>query len=51
MSNETHTINTQTKEDMKNSILIVSVLINLFVFTSWLVVEVSPDYAFALLAR
>ena len=38
MNELTHTA-TQTKEDIKNSVLIVSVLVNLFVFTTWLVVE------------
>jgi hypothetical protein len=43
----THT-NTQTKEDLKNSVLIVSVLVNLFFLTGWLVLEASSTYALAL---
>ena len=38
----------QTREDLKNSVLIVSVLVNLFLFTAWLVVEASPYVGFAL---
>ena len=48
MNEITHT--TQTKEDVKNSVLIVSVLVNLFVFTAWLVVEAS-DVTLAVVAK
>lgn len=34
-----------TAEDFKNSLLIVSVLVNLLVFTTWLVTQVSGTYA------
>jgi hypothetical protein len=44
----TNTHNAQTKEDLKNSVLIVSVLVNLFVLTGWLVIESSSNLALAL---
>ena len=34
-----------TVADLKNSVLIVSVLVNLFVLTAWLVAKTSPVYA------
>lgn len=36
-------------EDVRNSILVVSVLVNLFVLIGWLVVEVSNRYDAALI--
>lgn len=50
MSTETHNIEAQTNNDMKNSALIVSVAINAFMLTTWLVVEAS-DATFALVAK
>ena len=35
----------QTSEDLKTALLIVSLSINLFVFTAWLVVQTDPRYA------
>lgn len=35
-----------TFEDFKNSLLIVSVLINLFFLAGWLTIQVSQDYAY-----
>lgn len=34
-----------TAEDFKNSLLIVSLLVNAFVFTTWITVQVSSDFA------
>lgn len=39
----------QTNEDLKNSILIVSLIANLFVLTAWLVVQADPSITLALL--
>jgi hypothetical protein len=36
-----------TAEDFKNSLLIVSLAVNLFLFTLWLTTQVSQDYALA----
>lgn len=44
-TNTTETVTYQTANDFKNSILIVSVLVNLFILTTWLVVQASPYYA------
>lgn len=38
---QTNTTNAQTLMDLKHSVLIVSVVTNLFVLTTWLVVQVS----------
>ena len=38
----------QTVNDFKNSILIVSVLVNLFILTTWLVIQASPTYGLVL---
>ncbi len=38
----------ETSEDLKTALLIVSVTINLFLFTAWLVVQTDPRYAFLL---
>ena len=35
----------QTSEDLKTALLIVSLGINLFVFTAWLVIQTDPRYA------
>lgn len=39
----------QLNEDVRNSVLVVSVLINLFVLISWLVIQVSSRYDAALI--
>jgi hypothetical protein len=39
---------TYTSQDFKNSLLIVSVAINLFILTLWLTTQVSQDYALSL---
>ena len=39
----------QTREDLKSALLIVSVTINLFLFTAWLVIQTDPRYALILL--
>jgi len=38
----------QTSEDVKTALLIVSVSINLFLFTAWLVIQTDPRFAFLL---
>lgn len=38
----------QTSEDLKTALLIVSVVINLAIFTTWLVVQVDPGLTLAL---
>lgn len=38
---QTNTANIQTLTDLKHAGLIVSVLVNLYVLTAWLVVQVS----------
>lgn len=35
----------QTSEDLKTALLIVSLSVNLFLFTAWLVVQTDPRYA------
>lgn len=37
--------NLQLNQDFKNALLIVSLLVNLFVFTTWLVARLSPEHA------
>lgn len=39
----------QLNEDVRNSILVVSVLVNLFLLIGWLVIEVSNRYDAALI--
>lgn len=39
----------QTSEDLKTALLIVSVTVNLFLFTAWLVVQADPNVALVLL--
>jgi hypothetical protein len=39
----------QLNEDVRNSILVVSVLVNLFILISWLVIQVSNRYDAALI--
>jgi hypothetical protein len=39
----------QLNQDVRNSILVVSVLVNLFVLIGWLVVQVSARYDTALI--
>lgn len=41
-------VNAQTLQDFKHSVLLVSLGANLFVFTAWLVTQVSSDYAILL---
>jgi len=38
----------QTSEDLKTALLIVSLSINLFLFTAWLVIQTDPRYALIL---
>lgn len=38
----------QTAEDLKTALLIVSMSINLFLFTAWLVIQVDPSLALVL---
>lgn len=38
----------QTSEDLKTALLVVSVTINLFLFTAWLVIQTDPRFAFLL---
>ena len=48
MKNNTNTANitlAQTNEDFKMSLIIVSVGVNLFVLTSWMVAQLSTEYA------
>lgn len=55
MSTKTNTQNLeraavlQTSEDMKNALLAVSMGVNLFLFTAWLVIQVDPSLALVLL--
>jgi hypothetical protein len=39
----------QLNEDVRNSVLVVSVLVNLFILIGWLVIEVSNRYDAALI--
>lgn len=39
----------QTSEDLKAALLVVSLAVNLFLFTAWLVIQVDPSYALVLL--
>lgn len=39
----------QTSEDLKTALLIVSVTVNLFLFTTWLVIQADPSVALVLL--
>ena len=38
----------QTGEDLKNALLVVSMVINLFIFTAWLVIQVDPSVSLVL---
>lgn len=38
----------QTSEDLKNALLVVSLTINLFLFTAWLVIQVDANLALTL---
>lgn len=38
----------QTSEDLKSALLIVSMTINLFLFTAWLVIQADPTLALVL---
>ena len=56
MSTKTNTTNInervaifQTSEDLRTALLIVSLTINLFLFTAWLVVQADPNLALVLL--
>lgn len=35
----------QTSEDLKSALLVVSMAINLFVFTAWLIIQADPTLA------
>lgn len=39
----------QTSEDLKTALLVVSMTVNLLIFTAWLVVQADPSYALVLL--
>lgn len=39
----------QTSEDLKTALLIVSLTVNLFLFTAWLVIQADPNVALVLL--
>lgn len=39
----------QTGQDLKNALLVVSLVINLFIFTAWLVVQADPSLTLVLL--
>ena len=39
----------QTGEDLKTALLIVSMTVNLFLFTAWLVIQADPNLALVLL--
>lgn len=55
MIQKTNTLNTGTDEilgkvhqDMKTSLLIVSVVANMFIFTTWIALQVTTQYDFQL---
>lgn len=39
----------QTGEDLRTALLVVSVAVNLFLFTAWLVIQVDPTLALVLM--
>lgn len=39
----------QTSEDLKTALLVVSMAVNLFLFTAWLVIQVDPSLALVLM--
>lgn len=39
----------QTSEDLKTALLFVSLTVNLFLFTAWLVIQADPGVALVLL--
>ena len=39
----------QTSEDLKSALLVVSMVINLAVFTAWLVVQADPNLSLAII--
>jgi hypothetical protein len=39
----------QTREDLKTALLIVSMTVNLFLFTAWLVIQADPNLSLVLL--
>lgn len=39
----------QTSEDLKTALLVVSMAVNLIIFTTWLVIQVDPQYTLILL--
>ncbi|MBP7760894.1 hypothetical protein KA093_03820 [Candidatus Saccharibacteria bacterium] len=45
MNNKTNTTGAQANQDFKNAILIVSLLVNAFVLTTWMVASLSASYA------
>ena len=40
----------QTSEDLKTALLLVSLTVNLFLFTAWLVIQVDPGLALVLVS-
>lgn len=40
----------QTSEDLKTALLIVSAVVNLFIFTAWLVIAADPSLALVLIS-
>lgn len=40
----------QTSEDLKTALLVVSMAINLFLFTTWLVIQTDPSLALMLVS-
>lgn len=40
----------QTEQDMKTALLIVSLMVNLFIFTAWLVIQADPTLALVILS-
>lgn len=39
----------QTSEDLKTALLLVSLIVNLFLFTAWLVIQADPNLALVLM--
>lgn len=40
----------QTSEDLKTALLLVSMTVNLFLFTAWLVIQADPTLSLALVS-
>lgn len=43
LSNEA-VVTTQVGQDLKNSLLIISVVANLFIFTAWVILQVTTQF-------